>query len=82
MRGTAMDEDKAIAEGAGQRKLSFLQTLKAVAWGMLGIRKGAGYREDTARLNPVHLVVAALLAGVLFVVVLISIVRWAVASLS
>ncbi|OZI36915.1 hypothetical protein CAL29_00255 [Bordetella genomosp. 10] len=77
-----MDEDKAIAEGAGQRKLSFLQTLKAVAWGMLGIRKGAGYREDTARLNPVHLVVAALLAGVLFVVVLISIVRWAVASLS
>ncbi|OWT74452.1 MULTISPECIES: DUF2970 domain-containing protein [unclassified Achromobacter] len=68
--------------GAAQRKLSFLQTLKAVAWGLLGIRKGSGYSEDAARLNPVHLVVAAVLAGVLFVVVLISIVRWAVASLS
>ncbi|MFC4277444.1 DUF2970 domain-containing protein [Achromobacter aloeverae] len=77
-----MDDDKTSAGQATQRKLSFLQTLKAVAWGMLGIRKGAGYREDTARLNPVHLVIAALLAGALFVVVLISIVRWAVASLS
>jgi hypothetical protein len=56
--------------------------LKAVAWGLLGIRKGSGYSEDAARLNPIHLVVAAVLAGVLFVVVLISIVRWAVASLS
>ncbi len=62
-----------------RRRSSFLQTLKAVAWGMLGIRKGAGYQED-ARLNPVHLVIAGVLAGVIFVVVLVSIVRWVVAS--
>ncbi|WP_231755226.1 DUF2970 domain-containing protein [Bordetella sp. N] len=80
---TAMDHDHdQVESGATQRKLSFLQTLKAVAWGLLGIRKGSGYRDDMARLNPVHLVVAAVLAGALFVILLISIVRWAVASLS
>ncbi|ANN65081.1 DUF2970 domain-containing protein [Bordetella bronchialis] len=60
-------------------KSSFLQTLKAVGWGMLGIRKRSGYQED-ARLNPVHLIVAGVLAGVIFVVVLVSIVRWVVAK--
>ncbi|ANN75862.1 DUF2970 domain-containing protein [Bordetella flabilis] len=67
---------------ASQRKFTFLQTLKAVAWGMLGIRKGAGYQDDASRLNPVHLIIAGVLAGVIFVVVLVAIVRWAVASLS
>lgn len=71
----------APAPDAPQPKSSFLQTLKAVAWGMLGIRKGAGYQED-ARLNPVHLVIAGVLAGVIFVVILVTIVRWVVAGLS
>ena len=44
-----------------QRKLSFLQTMKAVAWGFFGVRKGAGYREDSAKLNPVHVIVGGLL---------------------
>lgn len=67
---------------ASRRKLSFLQTLKAVLWGMFGVRRGSGYQEDSSKLNPVHLIVAGLLAGVVFVLVLIAIVRWAVASLS
>lgn len=67
---------------ASQRKFTFLQTLKAVLWAMLGIRKGEGYREDAARLNPVHLVIAGVLAGIIFVVILVSIVRWVVASLT
>ncbi|OZI66348.1 DUF2970 domain-containing protein [Bordetella genomosp. 11] len=71
----------ALPPDSPPRKSSFLQTLKAVAWGMLGIRKRAGYQED-ARLNPVHLIVAGVLAGVIFVVVLVSIVRWVVASQS
>ena len=65
-----------------QRKLSFLQTMKAVAWGFFGVRKGAGYREDIARLNPVHVIVAGLLAAAIFVTVLVLIVRWAVSSLT
>ena len=49
---------------------------------MFGIRKGSGYQEDMAKLNPVHVVLAGLLAGLMFVVGLVMIVRWAVSSLS
>ncbi|WP_447917309.1 DUF2970 domain-containing protein [Achromobacter aegrifaciens] len=65
-----------------QRKLSFLQTMKAVAWGFFGVRKGADHREDVAKLNPVHVIVAGLLAAAIFVTVLVLIVRWAVSSLT
>ena len=65
-----------------RRKLNFFQTLKAISWAMFGIRKGSGYQEDMAKLNPVHVVLAGLLAGLMFVVGLVMIVRWAVSSLS
>jgi hypothetical protein len=65
-----------------QRKLNFFQTLKAIAWAMFGVRKGQGYEDDVAKLNPVHLVVAGLLFGVIFVVSLVLIVKLALASLS
>ncbi|MDQ2136852.1 DUF2970 domain-containing protein [Alcaligenaceae bacterium A4P071] len=65
-----------------RRKLSFFQTLRAVLWGFFGVRKGSGYQEDIGRLNPVHLIIAGILGGVIFVVVLVTIVRFAVASLS
>lgn len=63
-----------------QRKLNFFQTLKAVAWAMFGVRKGSGYQEDIAKLNPVHLVIAGLLFGVLFVTGLLTIVGWVLSS--
>lgn len=65
-----------------QRKLSFLQTVKAVLWGFFGVRRGAGYQDDIARLNPVHLIIAGILAAVLFVSLLIVLVRIAVSSLT
>ena len=67
---------------ATQRKLSFVQTIKAVFWSFFGVRKGAGYREDSAKLNPVHVIVGGLLAAAIFVTVLVLIVRWAVSSLT
>ena len=63
-----------------QRKLNFFQTLKAIAWAMFGVRKGSGYQEDIAKLNPVHLVIAGLLFGVLFVTGLLTIVGWVLSS--
>lgn len=63
-----------------QRKLNFIQTLKAIAWAMFGVRKGTGYQEDIEKLNPVHLVVAGLLFGVLFVVSLVTIVSLVLSS--
>lgn len=63
-----------------QRKLNFFQTLKAIAWAMFGVRKGTGYQEDIDKLNPVHLVIAGLLFGVLFVVSLVTIVGLVLSS--
>jgi len=63
-----------------QRKLNFFQTLKAVLWALFGVRKSSGYQEDIAKLNPVHLIIAGLLAGVIFVVGLVLIVQWVVSS--
>lgn len=63
-----------------QRKLNFFQTLKAVLWALFGVRKSSGYQEDIAKLNPVHLIIAGLLAGLIFVVGLVLIVQWVVSS--
>ncbi|MCM0034981.1 MAG: DUF2970 domain-containing protein [Burkholderiaceae bacterium] len=65
-----------------QRKLNFFQTLKAIAWAMLGVRKRKGQEDDVAKLNPVHLAVAGLLFGVIFVVSLVLIVQLVLANLS
>jgi hypothetical protein len=65
-----------------QRKLNFFQTIKAIAWAMFGVRKSKGSEEDIAKLNPVYLAIAGVMFGVIFVVSLVLIVQWAVASLS
>ena len=65
---------------AAQRPLSFLQTVKAVAWSFIGLRKGAGYQQDLQKLNPVHVIVAGIIGAVLFVLTLVLIVRWVVSS--
>ena len=65
---------------AAQRPGSFWQTLKAVAWSFLGIRRGAGWQEDISRLNPVHVIVAGLIGAALFVGALVLLVSWIAAS--
>lgn len=63
-----------------RRKLSFLQTVRAVAWSFFGVRKGAEYEKDVAQLNPVHLVIAGVLGALLFIAVLLVLVNWVLAS--
>jgi hypothetical protein len=63
-----------------ERPLSFLQTVKAVAWSFVGLRKGSGYQQDIQRLNPVHVVVAGIIGAVLFVLTIVLLVRWVVGS--
>jgi len=65
---------------AAQRKGSFLQTLKAVAWSFFGVRKASGYEEDVAKINPVHVIIAGVLAALVFVFGLIWLVQWIVGS--
>jgi hypothetical protein len=57
------------------RKASFAQTAKAVFWSFFGVRKQSDYEKDAAQLNPVHVIVAALIGALLFVLVLILIVK-------
>ena len=61
---------------AHARKGSFVQTLRAVAWSFLGIRRSSGLEEDVKRLNPIHVVVAGVLGALLFVLLLVAIVHW------
>jgi hypothetical protein len=65
---------------AVRRKGSFLQTMRAVAWSFFGVRKSSDYEKDVSQLNPVHVVIAAIVGAVLFIVVLIVLVNWVLAS--
>lgn len=59
-----------------QRKGAVTDTVKAVLWGFLGVRRNADYQRDVARLNPIHLLVAGVVMALLFVAILIFIVHW------
>jgi len=58
--------------------MNLLQTVKAVAWSFVGIRKRSGSDEDLGKLNPFHVIAVALLAVALFVGGLIALVNWVV----
>lgn len=62
------------------RKGSFWGTLRAVAWSFFGVRKGAAYESDAAQLNPVHVIIAGVVAAALFVLGLVLLVQWVIAS--
>jgi hypothetical protein len=57
------------------RKAAFGQTVRAVAWSFLGIRRSKDHEQDVRRLNPLHVVIAALLGAALFVLALIALVH-------
>jgi hypothetical protein len=65
---------------AAARRGSFLHTMRAVAWSFFGVRRGAGYEEDVAKLNPVHVIIAGVIGAVLFVLVLVVLVNWVIGS--
>jgi Protein of unknown function (DUF2970) len=62
------------------RKGSFVQTMRAVAWSFFGVRRSADHAQDVAKLNPVHVVIAGVLAAGLFVLSLVLLVQWVVGS--
>lgn len=65
---------------AARRRGSLLQTVRAVGWSFFGVRRSADHREDVERLNPLHVVVVGVVAAALFVVLLMLLVRWVIAS--
>ena len=65
---------------AAQRKGSFLQTARAVAWSFFGVRKSSDYEQDVGKLNPVHVVIAGVIGALLFIGALALLVNWVIAS--
>ena len=63
-----------------RRKGSFLRTMKAVAWSFFGVRKGSDYEKDVSQLNPLHVVIAAVVAAAVFIGILVALVKWVLSS--
>jgi hypothetical protein len=63
-------------ESPAARKAHFGQTFRAVAWSFLGIRRSADHEQDVKKLNPIHVVIAAVLGAALFVVFLVVLVHF------
>jgi hypothetical protein len=72
------DEDG--LKGAVRRKGSFLQTMKAVGWSFFGVRRSSEYEKDVTQLNPVHVVIAAVIGAMLFIAVLLLLVNWVLST--
>jgi hypothetical protein len=66
--------------GKQERKASFGATMKAVFWSFFGVRKRKDYEHDAANLNPVHLIIAALIGLVIFIGVLVTVAKIAVSK--
>jgi hypothetical protein len=63
---------------SGDDKPSFLYSLRAVVWSFAGLRRKSDFDRDEARLNPVHVVIAALLGVACFIGLLIAVIKWVV----
>ena len=69
-------------ESPTARKARFGQTLRAVAWSFFGIRKSADHEQDVKNLNPIHVVIAAVLGAAIFVVFLVVLVHFVISAAS
>jgi hypothetical protein len=60
------------------RRGSLVRTFKSVAWAFLGVRGRGAHEADIANLNPLHLIIVAVVCAAVFITCLLFIVRWAV----
>ena len=56
------------------RPATLLQVASAVFWSFFGVSKGRDMLQDGASIKPVHVVIVGLVAGLVFVLVLIALV--------
>jgi amino acid transporter len=57
------------------KKSSFIQSMVAVMWAFLGVRKKSGLQEDVASLSFVHIIIAGVLGALIFMAILLLIVK-------
>jgi len=61
--------------GGSGGKSSFGQSMKAVLWSFFGVRKRRDLEADATQLNPVHVIISALIGAAIFIGILILVVR-------
>jgi hypothetical protein len=54
---------------------TFLQSMVAILWAFLGVRKGKGQEQDMASLSFVHVIIAAVVGVIIFMGILLLIVK-------
>lgn len=54
--------------------------MKAVFWSFFGVRKKSSYERDAAHLNPFYVIIGGLIGVAIFIVILIILVKIAVAA--
>jgi len=62
------------------RRFSLLRTVRAVAWSFFGVRKSRDLERDVAELKPVHVIVVGVALAALFVLALVLLVNWVIAT--
>ena len=67
-----------MGEPKQPEKASFLYSLRAVVWSFTGLRRKCEFDTDSAKLNPVHIVIAGFLVVACLIGILISIVKFVV----
>jgi hypothetical protein len=63
-----------------QQQASFMYSMKAVIWSFFGLRRKSDFDTDSVKLNPLHIVIAALLGVAVFIGLLITIVKLVVSK--
>ena len=57
-----------------RKKATLRQVAGAVFWSFFGVRKGRDMLHDETTINPLHVVIVGVLAGLLFVLALLALV--------
>jgi hypothetical protein len=63
---------------AHRRPIDWWSTVKAVLWSFIGLRRRSDFEQDVQRLNPIAVMVTAVVLTLVFIIALMSIVRWVV----
>lgn len=63
-----------------KKKLNFWQSMRAVMWAFLGVRKGSGLQSDVASISFVHIIIAGVLGAITFMAILLLIVKAVVSN--
>ena len=68
------------SEKPDKRKASIGATFKTVLWSFVGLGSKSNNEKDSGPLNPVHLIIAAVICALIFITVLLVIVKNVVAK--